>query len=147
MKKKDKDALIEITNNRLSTSIGGGNKTLLKNEGSRSFSKTFIDFINPLIENDILDEDKTKAHLTWGLMVWNKAVAESYPNHRTSKNVEEIYPLFFGLNKNPLINEYLLRKHKLFRNDAFFIYSFEVQWDDKGNMAISVAAIQIENNL
>lgn len=147
MKKKDKDALVEITNNKLTSSIVGDSITLLKNEGSRSFSKTFIDFINPLIANDISEEHKTKAHLTWGLMVWNKAVAESYPNHKTSKNVEEFFPLFFALNKKPLVNEYLLRKHKLFKNDAFFIYDYKVHWDDKGNMGISVAVLQIEKNL
>ena len=147
MNKKDKDALIEITNNRLTASISGDNIIARKNEGSRSFSKTFIDFMNPLIKNDILDENKTKAHLTWGLMVWNKAVAESYPDNGTSKIIEVIYPMFFGINKRPLISEYLLRKHTLFKSDAFFINSFEVHWDDNGNMAISVAALQIENNL
>ena len=147
MKKKDRNALIEITNNKLSTSIGDGNKILLKNESSRSFSKTFIDFINPLIENDILDKEKTKAHLTWGLMVWNKAVAESYPDHRTSKNVEEVFYVYMALNKKSLINEFLLRKQTLFGNDTFFIHSFETHWDDKGNMAISVAAIKIEDDL
>jgi hypothetical protein len=42
---------------------------------------------------------KTKAHLTWGLMVWNKAVAESYPGHRTSKNLEEVFPVYMALIK------------------------------------------------
>jgi hypothetical protein len=40
----------------------------------------------------------------------------------------------------------LLRKQKLFGKEAFFIYSFEVHWDTKGNMAISVAAITVEDN-
>ena len=147
MKKKDKDALIEITNNKLLSSIGSNDKILLKNEDGWSFSKTFMDFVDPLIANDILNENKTKAHLTWGLMVWNKAVAEKYPNHRTSKNVEEVFPVYMALSKKYLINEYLLRKKMLFGNDAFFIHSFEVHWDDNGNMAISVVAIQIEDNL
>lgn len=149
MKKKEKEALIGIANSKLYASISSDDKIVLrKHEGNRSYSKTFIDFINPLIRNDILDGEKTKSHLDWGLMVWNKAVAESYPNHTVSKNLEEFYPVFYGLNKKKsMINEFLLRKHTLFENDSFFIYKFTLHWDDNNNMAISVAAIPIENNL
>jgi hypothetical protein len=145
MKKKDKDALIEIANKKLTATIANDKTIIARNKSSRSFSKTFLDFLEPLLANEILDEEETRALLNWGLIVWNKVVAESRPDLKTSIKAESVFALFcFGLKDRSLVNEYLLRKDKFFSKDIFFIYNYELHVDDKGNMAVSVAAIDIE---
>lgn len=97
MKKKDRKKLIEITDQKLAAAIGNDYK-LRKNEG-KSFSKTFSEFIYPLIQYDISEEAKTRSLLIWGQTVSNKAVAESFPNHKASINFEKIFHLFYFINK------------------------------------------------
>jgi hypothetical protein len=143
MKKNKHFALTEKTDKKLSKSYEDSNMILSKNESNRSFSKMYIHFLYPLIEIDIKNETKIKNILTWGIMVWNKAVSESYPNHFHSQNIELIYPLFYAVNNKNLIKEYILRKQTLFNQGAFFIIGYENEWDNKGNMATSLAVLEI----
>lgn len=95
MKNKEKNALIKITTEKLEASFDDTHHLLQKNEGRISLSETFFRFMRPLIGDDMQNavEDKIKSHLDWGMMVWNKAAAESYPDHKMSKRVEDA---FFG---------------------------------------------------
>jgi len=146
MKKNKYAALTEKTDKKLSKSFEGSNVILNENKSNRKFSKIFIDFLFPLIEIEIKNKTKTKAILTWGIFVWNKAVSESFPDHFYSKKIETFYPLFYAINNKDLIKEYILRKKNLFIEDDFFIAGCEDEWDNKGNLSISVAVLQIKNN-
>lgn len=148
MKRKDKNALIKITNEKLAASFHDSHLLLQKNEDGISFSKTFFEFMKPLIRDEVQNavEDKLKSHLNWGMMVWNKAVAESYPDHKTSKTMEEAFFLATFLSKRSLVNEYLLRKHTIFETANFFIYRFETQFDNKGDLVITVAAMDLNDD-
>lgn len=143
MKKNKHFPLTEKTDKKLSKSFEDSNMILSKNESNRSFSKMYIHFLYPLIEIDIKNETKIKNILTWGLTVWNKAISESYPNHFHSQNIELIYPLFYAVNNKNLIKKYILRKQTLFNQGAFFIIGYENEWDNKGNMATSLAVLKI----
>jgi len=146
MKQKAKNKLIKISDEKLSKTFENSNFILRKNESNRKFSQIFLDFLKPLIAEYTGNEGSIKNILTWGVMVWNKAVAETFPDHSHSKNIEAIYPLFYAVNNRKVINEYVLRKKVLFKEEAFFVMSYESHWDNKGNMSMSIAVLQIENN-
>lgn len=113
------------------------------NLGKRKYSEIFMTFIKPRIDQAKAIGD-VNSILEWGRIVWNKAVTESYPNHGQSKAAGLGYFLFSTFNEEPLINEYMLRKHQLFEKDAFLIDSFETIFDERGIMSISMAVLPIE---
>lgn len=46
-----------------------------------------------------------------------------------------------------LVNEYLLRKHTLFESASFFIYRFETQFSNKGDLVITVAEMDLDDDV
>ena len=78
-------------------------------------------------------------------MVWNKAVADDFPNNTRSKDIEILFPLFKAtFQDKSLISEFLGRKKEMFSEDNFFIVKQTSLLDANGRLSISIAVLPVE---
>ena len=143
--KEHNKEMIRKTNEELQNFFKGSKTVLENHRKPRKYSEIFHDFMKPVI-NEVIDDEKllTKI-LAWGQLVWNKAVAEDFPNNSKSKDIEIIFLLFKAtFHDKTLISEFLCRKKELFSNENFFIVKQTSLLDTKGRLAISVAALEVD---
>ncbi len=97
-------------------------KTILGNHRNlRKNSEIFHEFMQPIIEEAINNKESLKKILDWGQLVWNKAVAEDFPDNSKSKDIETLFPLFkVTCQDKSLISEFITRKKELFSKENFF---------------------------
>ena len=121
-------------------------KTILENhQNLRKYSEIFHEFMQPIIVETINNKESLKKILNWGQLVWNKAVAEDFPNNSKSKDIETLFPLFKATYQDKsLISEFITRKKKLFNKENFFIVKQASFLDTGGRLAISVAVLEVE---
>lgn len=80
-------------------------------------------------------------------MIWNKGVAENFPNDPKCKVVESIFPIFEAIySDKSFIAEFLNRKRELFSDENFLIIKQTSKLGLNGTLAISVAAYEINDN-
>ena len=114
-----------------------------KNENKRKFSDILDDFVSPLINYDVDTDEQIKTKISWGALVWNKAMSDEYPEHPFSESFRGLYPRFLQLNPGEeLLNAYIRRKKELFNHYKFFIadYSFHSTATD---FYFSIAVVEI----
>ena len=82
--------------------------------------------------------------LDYGQFLWNKAVAESFPNHPKSKKLERVYSQFFDKQKNPELAEiFLTRKRERFAEHSFFIVKHISSSDKENGFSMQVVVESI----
>lgn len=117
-----------------------------KHKNPMKYSEIFHNFMYPLINEVKQDEDKLKSMLDWGQFIWNKAVAEDFPDNSNSEDIETLFPLFFETSSNKsLVSEYLQRKKKLFSQKNFFIVEQTLLLDADGGLVISVSVLDLDD--
>ena len=90
---------------------------------------------------DIVRDNETLLHNTmnYGQFMWNKAIAEKFPDHAKSKDIEKIFPDFMQKQKNPdLVMIFLTRKRERFAEHNFFIVKHTASLDNETNISLSV---------
>jgi hypothetical protein len=141
MKRKEHyEKMLESTDAELKKSFKNSKITLINNPKPIKYSEIFHKFMGPLIKVVIDDEESIKGILAWGQLIWNKAVADKFPENSKSKDVKRIFPLFeasFG--DHSLIKKFINRKNKLFNDADFFILKQTSLLDNRGGLSISVA--------
>jgi hypothetical protein len=144
-KKKKQEDILEITNSELQSFFKDSKTVLEINKQPRKYSEIFHEFMKPAIIEVFDDEKSLKKILDWGEFVWNKAVADKFPNNTKSKDIEILFPLFKNTTNDPtLIAEFLDRKRNLFYGDNFFIVKQTSLLDTTGRLSISIAVLPIE---
>ncbi len=144
-KKKHHEDLTKITNHKLRKSFNGSGIVFKDHQNPKKYSEIFHEYMGPEINELIDDEVFLKEVLNFGQLIWNKAVAEDFPDHSKSKDIETIFPLYKAtFPDKPLISEFLNRKKKLFGDDNFFIVKQTSLISPDGRLAISVAVEQLE---
>ena len=137
--------MIETTNSELKENFNDDNIKMGNHQKSVKYSEIFHEFMQPVIEEVIQDEKSLKKMLDWGQFVWNKAVAEDFPDNPKSKDIETLFPLFVGtFSDKSLISEFILRKKELFSKKNFFIVKQTSLLAADGRLAISVAVLDLE---
>lgn len=141
------DELVAITDQELKNSLKDSKAILKTHNKPIKYSEIFHDFMSIAIEELIDDEKSLKPILDWGQMIWNKGVAENFPNDPNCKVVESIFPIFEATySDKSLIAEFLNRKRELFSDENFLIIKQTSQLGLNGRLAISVAAYEINDN-
>lgn len=112
----------------------------------KKYSEIFYEFIKPAIENFINEEMPLKRMLDWGQTIWNKGVAEDFPNHPHCKRIELFFPFFVITSLNqPLVSLLLARKREVFSGEKFFIAENSALLSQDGKMVITVSVEPIED--
>ncbi|MGM0650510.1 MAG: hypothetical protein ACQES1_08410 [Bacteroidota bacterium] len=83
--------------------------------------------------------------LDWGQIVWNKAVAEDFPENPKSKDIEAVFPLFMGtfVDKS-LVSDLIKRKKACFNKEDFFIVKQTLHLGTDGRLTISVSVLYLK---
>ncbi|SEH05369.1 Uncharacterised protein [Candidatus Venteria ishoeyi] len=101
--------------------------------------------MEPFIEIVMDNERLLKNTLHYGQLMWNKGVAENFPNHAKSKDIEDMFPKFMTEQKNPdLAMIFLTRKRERFNNENFFIIKIASNIKENVSLSISVVAVPAE---
>jgi len=144
--KKVNKELIGITDQELKNYFKDSKANLKSHNNPRKYSEIFHEFMSPAINVLIDDEIGLKKIFDWGQIIWNKGVAEDFPNDPKSKDLELLFPLFKGVYADKsLIDDFLKRKRELFGNENFFIVKQTSHLGDGGRLGISVAVYVIED--
>lgn len=139
--------MIKITMDNLNKSFEGSNAVLEPSKGTRKYSEIFHDFMAPYIEETIDDKKLLNDVFNWGQIIWNFAVAQVFPNHPKSSNIQTLFPVFWAtFSDKEFLTDFINRKRALFGKDAFFIIKQSSLLDSGGRLAISVVVDQIEDN-
>ena len=119
--------------------------TVLNNHNKpKKYSEIFYDFMSPAIKEVIDDEKSLKKVLNWGQIIWNKVVAENFPNKKKCREIEGIFLLFKGtFHDKAFISEYLKRKREMFEDENFIIIKQTLFLDEIGRLNISVTGSSI----
>ena len=111
----------------------------MNHRNKKKYSEIFHEYMAPIINEIIDDEAGLKKMLDWGQFIWNKGVAENFPDYSKSKALEALFPLFFASSfDQPFVMEFLNRKRELFNDDNFFIVRQTSLLNSDGSLAISV---------
>jgi len=141
---KKNDEMIEATNHELKENLKEANVVLDNHNNPKKYSEIFHEFMHPIIDEVIHDKESLIKMLNWGQLVWNKAVAEDFPDNPESKHIETIFPLFVGTSSDKsLITEFIARKKELFSGKNFFIVEQTSLLEEDGRLAISVAVYDL----
>ena len=144
-KLRNNEKMIETTNYELRESFNNSNVVMGSHQNPRKYSEIFYEFMHPIIDEVIDDENSLMKMLDWGQLVWNKAVAEDFPDNSKSKDIETIFPLFISTSSDKsLISEYIMRKKELFGGQNFFIVKQTSLLEADGRLAISVAVYDLD---
>lgn len=137
--------MLEITNRKLRESFKGENVILESHDNLKTYSQIFHEFMQPAIEKVIFNEKLLNSKLIQGQIVWNKAVAEAFPDHERSRSYELIFPIMKNsIQDKSFITLFLNRKKRLFANENYFIMHLNSFSDGKGALSISVAVLPVE---
>lgn len=137
--------MIESTNQEIRDFFKGSKAVLKNHQNPVKYSEIFHDFMQPAIYEVLDDEEILKRTLNWGQLVWNKVVAENFPNNEKSKHIEAIFPLFKNtFFDQTLLETFLKRKKEIFGDKNFFIAKQSSLLDTNGRLSISVAALPVE---
>ena len=140
------DKMIETTNHELKEYFSGSNIVMGNHQNPRKYSEIFHEFMHPIINEVIHDKKSLTEMLNWGQIVWNKAVAEDFPDNPKSKDIETLFPLFAGtFSDKSLISEFILRKKELFGQNNFFIVKQTSLLEADGRLAISLAVYDLDD--
>jgi len=113
----------------------------------KKYSEIFYEFMKPAIEGFIDEEMSLKRMLDLGQTIWNKGVAEDFPDHPNCSQIEIWFSSFFILNRDNRIFPLLLdRKRELFGGEKFFIAEQSALLNEDGNMVITVSIEPVEDN-
>jgi hypothetical protein len=143
---KKNDKMVETTNHELKEYFHDANLVFGNQQKRWKYSEIFHDFMHPIINEVIHDKKSLIIMLDWGQFVWNKAVAEDFPDNPKSKLIETQFPLFIG--KHPdkiLFSEFIMRKKEFFGDKNFFIVKQTSLLEVKGRLAISVAVHDLDD--
>ena len=139
------DKMIKTTNHELKEYFNDSNIVLGNHQNPKKYSEIFHEFMYPLLNEVIHDKKSFKKMLDWGQLVWNKAVAEDFPDNPKSKDIETLFPLFTGtFSDKSLISEFITRKKELFGEKNFFIVKQTSLLEADGRLAISVAVYDLD---
>ena len=132
--------MVAITTQEVRDFFKDSKAVLMGHKNKKKYSEIFHEYMAPII-NEIIDDEKAlKIMLDWGQFIWNKGVAEKFPDHAKSKDMEALFPLFWGTSVDqPLVLEFLDRKREMFKDDNFFIIMQKSLLDSNGRLAISIA--------
>lgn len=137
--------MIEATNHELKEYFKDSKIVMGNHQNPKKYSEIFHEFMHPIIDEVIHDEKLLLKMLEWGQMVWNKAVAEDFPDNPRSIDIETFFPLFVStFPDKSLITEFITRKKDLFNKNAFFIVKQASLLSADGKLAISVVVLDIE---
>jgi hypothetical protein len=137
--------MIEATDQELKSRLNDPNIKLESHQNAWKYSEVFHEFMNPMINEVIDDENLLNQVLDWGQLVWNMAVALDFPDNPKSKNIESLFALFIGTHSDKLlISQLLNRKKELFGNYHFFIVQQTSLLEEDGRLAISVAVQDLD---
>lgn len=140
--------MINTTNQEIRNKFINSQTVLDNQKGQKKYSEVFHNYMEPFINEVLNDEKLLKTTMNWGLFIWNKAVADKFPDLTRSKDLIMIFPLFrASFQDKTLIAKFLNRKKKLFNNEDFFIVEQTSLLDEKGRLCISVAALPIDDDL
>lgn len=141
------DELVAITDHELKNSLKDSNAILEIHNKPIKYSEIFHDFMSIAIDELIDDEKSLKPILDWGQMIWNKGVAENFPNDPKCKVIESIFPIFEATcSDKSLLAKFLNREKQLFNDENFLIIKQTSQLGVNGCLAISVAVYEINDN-
>ena len=137
--------MIETTKLELKEYFKNANVVMGNHQNPKKYSEIFHEFMHPIIDEVIHDENSLMKMLDWRQLVWNKAVAEDFPDHPKSKDIEALFPLFVGtFSDKSLISEFIMRKKEFFSKKNFFIVKQTALLEADGRLAISVAVFDID---
>ncbi len=140
--------MIQQTSQELRKSFKGKNVHLQDNQNPKKYSEIFSEFLEPAINEVIDNEHQVKAILNWGQFLWNKAVADDFPNHKFSKDIKRLFPFFkLTFRDKDLISVFLNRKREMFVNENFFIVKHTSLLENNGRLCISVAVLSIDEEI
>ena len=143
---REKDKMIETTNHELKEYFNDSNIVLGNHQNPKKYSEIFHEFMDPIIDEVIHDKKSLIKMLDWGQLVWNKAVAEDFPDNPKSKDIETLFPLFIGtFSDKSLISKFIMRKKELFGKKNFFIVKQTSLLEADGRLAISVAVYDLDD--
>lgn len=138
--------MIETTNHELKEFFRGSNVEMGNHKNPKKYSEIFHEFMHPIINEVIHDEKSLKKMLDWGQYLWNKAVAEDFPDNPKSKDILTLFPLFVATFKDKsLISEFIMRKKEFFGEKNFFIVKQTSLLETDGRLAISVAVYDLDD--
>ncbi len=142
---KKNDKMIEKTNLELIAFFKGSKIVMGNQRNPKKYSEIFHEFMQPIIDEVIHDRELLTKMLDWGQLIWNKAVAEDFPDNPKSKDIENIFPLFKStFPDHDLISEFITRKKEFFSKQDFFIVKQTSLLDTGGRLAISLAVLEVE---
>lgn len=140
--------MVEITNQELRNEFKTSKVVLESHNNDKKYSEIFHAYMSEAINELIDDENGLKIILNFGQMIWNKGVAENFPNHPKSKDMEAIFPKYKAqFSDHSLIDYFLIRKRVLFCNENFFIVKQTSLLGSNGRLAISVVVDQIKDSI
>ena len=85
MKNKE---MVKITDQELRNSFIDSKIVLQNHQNPMKYSEIFHNYMEPAINEALDDEQLLKKILDWGQLIWNKAVADDFPNHPKSKDIK-----------------------------------------------------------
>lgn len=139
--------MIKITMDNLRKDFDQSKVILEPNKGKRKYSEIFHNYMAPVIEETIDDEESLNEVLNWGQIIWNYAVAMEFPNHPKSKNILALFPfLKLIIVDDDFISDFINRKREMFGADLFFIIQQESLLSSGGRLAISVVVELLEDS-
>ncbi|MEI6948868.1 hypothetical protein V9K67_16900 [Paraflavisolibacter sp. H34] len=108
------------------------------------FSDVLASFIYPVLDPQD-DIDDVRAKMTWGVMIWNKAMADTFPDHPISAQIAEQFPLFqLMVPDEDLLTAFLERKKREFAHENFFIMEHKtLPGHTRGDFSISVSVLPV----
>ena len=113
-------------------------------QNPKKYSEIFFKFAAPLTEGIMHDKEESTSMLNLGQAIWNKAVADDFPEHPNSKKISMLFPLAKAGYDKELISKFTERKQQLFGNDNFFIVKQNLHVNAEGNLIINVSALDVE---
>jgi hypothetical protein len=142
---RKKDKMIETTNLELKEYFNDSNVVMGNHQNPKKYSEIFHEFMHPIINEVIHDKKSLIKMLDWGQLVWNKAVAEDFPDNPKSKDIKTLFSLFIAtFSDKSLVLEYIMRKKELFSKKNFFIVKQTSLLEADGRLAISVAVYDLD---
>jgi hypothetical protein len=116
------EKLMKASVKKLMRALNSPKMISIEYDKPKKYSETLYEFIKPAIYEFSKDNESLIKILHWGKIVWNKAVAEKFPNDPRSIEFDEN---LIGFNllfyRNNLFAEYLKRKKELFDDEDYFI--------------------------
>jgi len=144
-KSEKHEEMIATTHKELIARFKGSNVIFENHKNPKKYSQIFHEFMEPAIKEILDDENGLKNILDWGQLVWNKAIAEDFPENSKSRDIEKIFPFFrASFFDQTLISHFINRKKELFSKDSFFIEQTSLL-DSDGRLCISIAVSKVED--